>query len=132
VDPIHNQQERDDGLPRGGGNCLLRRLSAEDLLLFQAYRSDPEVGRYQGWEPMDDAVAAFTGAIGLVFERTAAERLVAITDSRNTPSIRLLERVGMVRERSYQTRFRGEACVELEFSLSRGAVVLKTDEVHAR
>ena len=36
----------------------LRRLRAADLPAFQAYRNDPEVGRYQGWEPMSDATAA--------------------------------------------------------------------------
>lgn len=191
-----NLQSRDDGLPRGCGSCLLRRLCSADLLPFQAYRSDPQVGQYQGWEPMDDAAAedflvrmaharmfvpgvwqqlgiatcdesrllgdigiclsedgaqaelgitlhpdwqgrgvataAFVGAIGLVFERTAAEKVVAITDSRNSASIRLLERVGMTRVRSYQTRFRGEACVELEFSLQRPTTALNTDEARPR
>ena len=36
----------------------LRRLRPGDLMTLQAYRNDPEVGRYQGWEPMTDAAAA--------------------------------------------------------------------------
>lgn len=32
---------------------ILRRLAPEDLEPFQAYRSDSDVARYQGWEPMD-------------------------------------------------------------------------------
>ena len=36
----------------------LRRLRAADLTALQAYRNDPEVGRYQGWEPISDAAAA--------------------------------------------------------------------------
>lgn len=36
----------------------LRRLRAADLIALQAYRNDPEVGRYQGWEPMTDGAAA--------------------------------------------------------------------------
>ena len=36
----------------------LRRLHSGDLAALQAYRNDPEVGRYQGWEPMSDAAAA--------------------------------------------------------------------------
>ena len=36
----------------------LRRLRPGDLMALQAYRNDPEVGRYQGWEPMTDAAAA--------------------------------------------------------------------------
>lgn len=35
----------------------LRRLSATDLPAFQAYRRDPEVGRWQGWTPKPDAEA---------------------------------------------------------------------------
>ncbi len=33
----------------------LRRLSRSDLAAFQAYRHDPEVGRWQGWQPQTDA-----------------------------------------------------------------------------
>jgi aminoglycoside 6'-N-acetyltransferase len=35
----------------------LRRLSPGDLADFQAYRRDPEVGRWQGWTPQPDAHA---------------------------------------------------------------------------
>ena len=35
----------------------LRRLAARDLHAFQAYRSDPEVGRLQGWVAQPDAEA---------------------------------------------------------------------------
>lgn len=35
----------------------LRRLSTDDLAAFQAYRHDPEVGRWQGWQPQSDAQA---------------------------------------------------------------------------
>lgn len=37
---------------------VLRRLRVEDLAAFQAYRAEPELGRYQGWVPMSDADAA--------------------------------------------------------------------------
>lgn len=40
-----------------GPRVQLRRLRVADLPLFQHYRADPEVGRYQGWQPMDDAAA---------------------------------------------------------------------------
>ena len=36
---------------------MLRRLRADDLAAFQAYRHDPEVGRWQGWTPRPDAEA---------------------------------------------------------------------------
>lgn len=35
----------------------LRRLRTADLADFQAYRGDPEVGRWQGWQPQTDAQA---------------------------------------------------------------------------
>lgn len=47
-----------DPLPRRAGRVTLRRLRLGDLDDFQAYRSDPEVGRYQGWSVMSPAGAA--------------------------------------------------------------------------
>ncbi|HEX6092282.1 MAG TPA: GNAT family N-acetyltransferase [Dongiaceae bacterium] len=44
-------------LPRCAGQVALRRLAPKDLAAFQAYRRDPELGRYQGWTPMPDAEA---------------------------------------------------------------------------
>lgn len=35
----------------------LRRLSPDDLAAFQAYRNDPELGRWQGWTARPDAEA---------------------------------------------------------------------------
>ena len=51
-----------DTLPRLGNGFMLRRLASDDLPEFQAYRHDPELGRYQGWSPMsDDQATAFLG-----------------------------------------------------------------------
>ena len=46
-------------LPRIRDPILLRRLRPSDLAEFQAYRTDPQVGLYQGWSLMshEDAVA---------------------------------------------------------------------------
>ena len=44
-------------LPISGKRVVLRRLHHDDLPAFQAYRGDPEVGRYQGWLPMPDEKA---------------------------------------------------------------------------
>jgi RimJ/RimL family protein N-acetyltransferase len=46
-----------DPLPRFGSSVVLRRLSVTDLVAFQAYRSDAELGRYQGWSAMPDSEA---------------------------------------------------------------------------
>jgi RimJ/RimL family protein N-acetyltransferase len=49
-----------DLLPRFGPDVALRRLAASDLAAFQAYRSEPGLGRYQGWSALsDDAARAF-------------------------------------------------------------------------
>lgn len=46
---------------------MLRRMRADDLPAFKAYRSDPEVGRWQGWTPKPDAEAlAFLEAMATV------------------------------------------------------------------
>ncbi len=43
-----------DLLPRTAGRIALRRLRVADLAAFQAYRCDPQVARYQGWDTMSD------------------------------------------------------------------------------
>jgi [ribosomal protein S5]-alanine N-acetyltransferase len=173
----------DDLLPIDTERLVLRRFAPSDLSAFQSYRSDPELGRYQGWEAMSDADAfsfieenarvtfgeddrwfqiaiarrdsgELVGDIGLrpfdtgraaevgftlsasahgvgfateavaalvrsLFERTGIERVVAVTDERNTASIRLLDRLGMTLERADATTFRGEPCVEHTYCLSK-------------
>lgn len=162
---------------------ILRRLKVSDLADFQAYRRDPEVARYQGWQAMSDAEArtflsemnsaiplqsgqwyqigiarrsdnmligdigicvasrraeaeigftlsrnsqgqglgseAVREAIDFVFACSDVNQLVGITDERNIPSIRLLERVGMSQRDRIATEFQGEPCVEYVFKLSR-------------
>lgn len=44
-------------LPRAGAGVVLRRLRVSDLAEFQGYRSDAELGRYQGWSAMSDQEA---------------------------------------------------------------------------
>lgn len=46
-----------DALPHDTQRLRLRRLHEADLPHFQAYRHDAELGRYQGWLPMDDNAA---------------------------------------------------------------------------
>ena len=65
------------------------------------------------------ATAAVRAALQLVFEHSAAVRVVGITDARNAASIRLLERVGMQRVATAETVFRGEQCVELTYAVAR-------------
>jgi len=58
-------------------------------------------------------------AISLVFERAPVAQIVAATDTRNLPSIRLLERVGMRRVETVAAVFRGEPCMEHIYAISR-------------
>lgn len=44
-------------LPQRSDRVCLRRLRAGDLADFQAYRQDPQVGLYQGWQAQSDAQA---------------------------------------------------------------------------
>lgn len=53
---------RSDPFPRFCRRIVLRRLALADLIDFQGYRQDPQVGRFQGWTPLPDAEAsAFLG-----------------------------------------------------------------------
>ena len=170
-------------LPRTCDFFVLRRLSPGDLTDFQAYRSDPQVGLFQGWTPLSNdealsylaevesapllapghwtqiaiasietdrligdlglfvsadqslaeigftlaprsqgrglATSAVLAAIELLFERTSVQRILAITDARNTPSIRLLVRVGMSLVSTAEVVFRGEPCTESTYALVR-------------
>ena len=132
-------------LPRAFPGGLLRRMRTRDLAAFQAYRSLPELGRFQGWSPMSEtealsflaemsearlfaagewvqlgiATAAVRQALQLLFEITLVKRVLGVTDRRNVRSVRLLERVGFRHCESRSTVFRGEPCVEDVYALSR-------------
>ena len=172
-----------DLLPRGTGRVVLRRLELADLARFQAYRRDPEVGEFQGWEPQPDDEAArfiddmshmelftrgawvqlgiadrhtdelmgdvgicvsadgekaeigFTVApsaqgsglgteavrevIGLIFDHTDVNSVVAVIDARNVRAHRLAQRAGFHKLESLSTVFRGEPCIENVWAISR-------------
>ena len=170
-------------LPLEGQSVRLRQFRVDDLPSFQAYRADPELGRYQGWRPMSDAAAtsfltemaaapfctpgcwcqlavanpgtdALIGDIGLhlaadsqtleigftlaraeqgrslafeavslalavAFEHLPVQRVQAITDTRNTASVRLLQRLGFAHLATLEALFRGEVCQEHHFEFWR-------------
>ena len=173
-----------ESLPRIAAGIILRRLTTADLPAFQAYRSDAQLGLYQGWSPMSDeealaflsemstaplfrpgswtqigiaeapshslsgdiglflaedsrhaeigftlsrhaqgrgvATTAVREAIKLIFDCTSVDRVLGITDVRNSASVRLLERVGMDRIEARNTVFRGEPCEEWVYAVARG------------
>lgn len=63
--------------------------------------------------------AAVRAAVGLLFEHTPVQQVIANTDARNAPSIRLLERLGMTRVATQAAVFRGEPCTEQRYRLPR-------------
>ncbi len=65
------------------------------------------------------ASAAVKEAVRLLFAATPVSRILGITDARNTPSVRLLERLGFECREARHAVFRGEECVERVFVLER-------------
>lgn len=65
------------------------------------------------------ATAAVGAAMALVFDDSAAERVVGITDARNHASIRVLERAGMTRAETRHVVFRGAPCLEFVYVRAR-------------
>ena len=58
-------------------------------------------------------------AIALVFEHARVAQIIAVTDARNLPAVRLLERVGMRRLDTVAAVFRGQPCLEHTYAISR-------------
>jgi RimJ/RimL family protein N-acetyltransferase len=90
-------------------------------LFLEADGQEAEIGftLARPWQSQGLAAEAVQAAIHLVFDCSDAQRLRAITDARNSPSIRLLRRLGFTHVESLDTVFRGEACTEWVFGLAR-------------
>jgi [ribosomal protein S5]-alanine N-acetyltransferase len=65
------------------------------------------------------ATAAVRVLIDLIFECSSVERVIGVTDARNLPSMRLMDRVGMRMTETRHATFRGAACVEHTYTLTR-------------
>jgi len=65
------------------------------------------------------ATAAVCEALLLLFSATGVVRVLGITDDRNLPSIKLLERVGFAFIERRQAVFKGEPCSERVYALQR-------------
>lgn len=70
--------------------------------------------RFQGQGLGTEAVSE---AMELLFEQRLVAKVVCITDARNNPSVRLLERVGMRRLVTAEAVFRGEPCIEHTYAV---------------
>jgi aminoglycoside 6'-N-acetyltransferase len=69
-------------------------------------------GRGYAWEAMVEVVA-------MLIDIPTVERIEAVTDARNLPSIRLLRRLGFELERTVDNVFKGEGCQEHVFGFFR-------------
>jgi ribosomal-protein-alanine N-acetyltransferase len=65
------------------------------------------------------ASRAVREAVQLMLGATRVERILGVTDARNLPSIRLLERLGFGFVESRRVEFRGEPCTERVYALLR-------------
>lgn len=65
------------------------------------------------------ATRAILLAIPFIFASTPIQQMVAITDTRNLASIRLLERVGMQRRETRSEVFKGQPCQEHVYFITR-------------
>ena len=64
---------------------------------------------------------AVMSALEWLFATGKVDTVEAITDARNAPSIRLLERVGMHLDRTQEMPFKGEMSTELVYAIARTA-----------
>jgi RimJ/RimL family protein N-acetyltransferase len=67
------------------------------------------------------AARAVREALQLLFALTEISQVMGITDARNLPSIRLLERLGFMHIETREVVFRGEPCSEKIYRLQRTA-----------
>jgi aminoglycoside 6'-N-acetyltransferase len=98
-------------LPLAAGPVGLRALHSADIDDFLAYRSDPVVARYQGWQPMDRSAAlAFLQDPAPLPWQAGDWAQIGIACAQDD---RLVGDIGLLRE--------GPAQVQLGFSLARAA-----------
>ena len=63
---------------------------------------------------------ACRAVIDFVFRLSAVQTIEAVIDTRNTPAVALVKRLGMVLDRTETARFKGEICSEHHFVCRRG------------
>jgi aminoglycoside 6'-N-acetyltransferase len=98
-------------LPVAAGAVCLRALRTGDVDDFLAYRSDLEVARYQGWQPMDrDAALVFLHDAAPSPWREGDWAQIGIARAEDDG---LVGDIGLLRE--------GPAQVQLGFSIARAA-----------
>ena len=128
---------RVDLFPRGAWVQLgLARRSTDELVgdvgvCVDADERRAEIGFSVAREAQGDGLGteAVRGLIQFIFEQTGVVEVNAVTDERNLPAGRLLERVGMEKVESLRTVFRGEPCIEHVWTISRAAALDQAAQV---
>lgn len=94
------------------GDCALVLDAGDPPTAEIGYTLDPA---FTGSGYATEAVRAL---IRYTFDRLGAARIHAVTDTRNTPSIAVAERLGMSLVGTVQTTFKGEPCREHTYELT--------------
>lgn len=97
------------------GDCGLRPNPADPALAEIGFTLAPGA---QGHGYATEAVGA---VLGYTFKRLGVGRIEAYADARNTPSIALLERVGMRLVATHDIEFKGELAREHVYELESGS-----------
>lgn len=107
------------GVAEPEGNQLIGDMG----VCVSADRCDAELGftLSPAWQGQGLATAAVRAVLPWVFAQAGVSRVIGITDARNQASVRVLRRVGMQRVAVINTVFRGEACEEETYALSRSS-----------
>ncbi len=101
-----------DFLPLQTARLALRRFRTDDLAAFQAYRSDPELARYQGWQPVSDERA-------LSFLAEQAEQVLGAAGQWLQVAVARLEGGELIGDLGLCVVDAEEGVLELGFTLAR-------------
>jgi RimJ/RimL family protein N-acetyltransferase len=105
------------GIAEPGSLCLIGDIGL--YLSHDGYHAEIGFTLRPQSQGLGLGTAAVREAVKFVFAQTGVDRVLGITDERNAPSIRLLERIGMRMGESRSATFRGEPCVERVYVISR-------------
>lgn len=90
-------------------------------IFVDAHEAEAEIGFTLSHEAQGrgHATNAVNAAAQLIFAATSVERIRAVTDARNTASMRVLERAAFRHVGEQRAEFKGELCTELLYSRDR-------------
>jgi RimJ/RimL family protein N-acetyltransferase len=96
------------------GDCALVLDAGDPPTAEIGYTLDPA---FTGRGYATEAVRAL---VGYAFDRLGVTRVRAVADTRNAPSIKVAERLGMSLTATLHTSFKGEPCEEHTYELTEG------------